>query len=400
VDYDRNMKTPNKAGSLLYRVENGRNLHNVFEVVMDDRINGEHLKSAVEEAVRLYPPVGYSVVFEDGMTYFTDNDNDIVIPESAAGIVQGSKALNGHMFCVSYKDRKIRSNVSHMITDGGGMGRFASAVVRNYCRFHYGTDTVSARKFSDEILLTDFFDLDYSDVTPVKEEVFEKQGFVLPETIRGKEGIMNTAMCIVRVPEDRFMEFVEANGTSVSVMLFLLLARSVYQNCPEAKDQTLAGRITVNARKQLGIPDTFVNCSLGSQISVTEKEFAEEGFSGLGPRLRTSIKTQTSPEYLRYIAKGIADTGSFPTELRPTFTISYMGAIDLADCNDHVKDVVLYEGECHKLNVYTFGGEFRLVFHFADGSGKYAKGVADILRSEGIDAVCDDMVILPEEEKG
>ena len=393
------MRIPNRSGSLLYRVESSRKLHNVFEIVMDDRINGEHLRSAVEEAVRVFPPVGYSVVFEDGMAYFTENDGDITVPESEAGIVQGSRTLNGHMFCVSYYGNRIRSNVSHMITDGGGMGRFASAVVRNYCRFHYGTDTAATRKFSDEVLLTDFMDLDYSDAVPVKEEVFEKQGFVLPETLRGKEGIMNTAMCIVRVPEDRFMEYVRSNGTSVSAMLFLLLSASVYRNCPEAKDQTLAGRITVNARKQLGIPDTFVNCSLGCQLSVTGKELAEEGFAGLGPVLRAKVKNQTTPEYLRCIAKGIAETGTFPTDLRPSFTISYMGAIDLADCGDHIRDVLLYEGECRKLNVYTFGGEFRLVFHFAEGSRKYAEGVADILRNEGIDAVCGDMVILPEEKE-
>ena len=393
------MRIPNRSGSLLYRVESSRKLHNVFEVVMDDKINGEHLKSAVEEAVRTYPPVGYSLVFEDGMAYFTENGGDIVVPESETGIVQGSKALNSHMFCVSYHGNKIRSNVSHMITDGNGMGRFAATVARNYCRFHYGTNTSEARKFNDEVLLTDFMDLDYSDAAPVTEETFEKQGFVLPETLRGKEGIMNTAMCIVRVPEDRFMEYVKANGTSASVMLFLLLSKSVYQNCPEAKDRTLAGRITVNARKQLGIPDTFVNCSLGCQISVTENELAKEGFAGLGPVLRTKVKNQTTPEYLRHIAKGVAETGTFPMDLRPSFTISYMGAVDLSDCGDHVRDVVLYEGECRKLNAYTFGGEFRLIFHFADGSGKYAKGVADILNSEGVNAVCEEMVVLPEEKE-
>ena len=394
------MKIPNKSGSLLYRVEKGRKLHNVFEVVMDDKINGEHLKSAVEEAVALYPPAGYSIVCEDGMTYFTENEKEIVVPECEEGIVQGSDALNGRFFCVSYKNNRIRSNVSHMITDGNGMGRFASAVVRNYCRFHYGTNTVSARKYPDDVLLNDFWDLDYSEVTPVIEEVFEKQGFILPETVRGKEVILNTAMCTVRIPEDRFMEYVRGNGTSPSVMFFLLLAKAVYQNCPEADGKTVAGRITVDARKQLGIPDTFVNCSLGSQLSVTEDELSKEGFPVLGPRLRASLKNQTSPEYLRYIARSIAVTGTFPTDLRPTFTISYMGAVDLSDCGDHVKDVVLYEGECRKMNAYTFGGEFRLVFHFAEGSRKYAKGVADILQSEGIEAVCDDMVILPEEKEG
>ena len=113
--------------------------------------------------------------------------------------------------------------------------------------------------------------------------------------------------------------------------------------------------------------------------------------------LRASVKRQTSPEYLRYIAKGIAETGTFPLDLRPTFTLSYMGAVDMPDLGGHVKDVLLYEGEVRKLNVYTFGGEFRFIFHFSDGSLKYAEKVAEILKREGIGAVCGEMVVLPEE---
>lgn len=394
------MRIPNKAGSPLYRVENGRKLHNAFEIVMDEAIDPAHLRAAVEDAVRLFPPVGYSVVCEEGLVFFTDNDSEIIVPESETGITQGSSALNGHMFCVSYKDNKIRSNISHIITDGGGMNRFADALIRSYCRYHYGTDTAMPGKISDEVLLTDYMDLDYSDVKDIEEEIFIKQGFILPETIQGKETGMNTAMCTVRVPEDKFMEYVRANGTSASVMMFLLFAKSVYQNCGEAKGQPVAGRITVNARKQLGIPDTFMNCSLGGQISVTDDALEKEGFAGLGPVLRASIKRQTSPEYLRYIAKEIQTTGGFPKDLRPTVSLSYMGAVSFGECNAHIKDVLLYEGEVHKLNAYTFGGEFRLVFHFGEGSGKYAQGVTDILNEAGVGAVCEGMVYLPEETEG
>ena len=42
------MRIPDKAGSPLYRVENGRRLHNVFEVLMDEKIDPVHLKKAVE----------------------------------------------------------------------------------------------------------------------------------------------------------------------------------------------------------------------------------------------------------------------------------------------------------------------------------------------------------------
>jgi len=391
------MRIPNKAGLPLYRVENGRRLHNVFEILMDENIDPVHLKKAVDDAVSLYPPVGYSVAFEDGMTYFEDNNKDIVIPESSTGIIPGSPALNGHMFCVSYKGNRIRSCVSHMITDGGGMNRFASALIHSYCKYHYGISWNLPEKLPDEVLLQDFWNLDYSDVDDIEEEVFEKQGFVLPETVTGKENGTNRNMCVVRVPENSFMDYVRANGTSASVMLFLLLAKAIYETCPEAKGQPVAGRITVNARKQLGIPDSFVNCSLGGQISVTDDEIMEDGFGMVGPKLRASVKRQTSPEYLRYIAKGIAETQSFPRDLRPAFTLSYMGAIDLSDLKGHVKDVLLYEGEVHKLNVYTFGGDFRFIFHFSEGSAKYAQGVADILKREGISAECDDMVILPEE---
>lgn len=393
------MRIPNKAGSPLYRVENGRKLHNVFEVVMDGEIDPVHLKNAVDDAVRLFPAVSYSIVCEDGMVYFTENDNEIVVPESGTGIVQGSRTLNGHMFCVSYEGNRIRSNLSHMITDGGGMNRFADALIKSYCRYHYDLDIPMPEKLPDEVLMRDFWDLDYSDVESIEEEVFAKEGYVLPEAVYGKQTGRNTDMCVVRAPEESFMEFVKANGTSASVMMFLILSEAVYRLHPEAKGTPVAGRLTVNARKQLGIPDTFVNCSLGSQISVTSDELAEEGYGVIGPRLRASIKRQTSPEYLRYIAKQIAVTKTFPPDLKPSFTISYMGSADPDIPGGHIKDVLLYEGEVRKLNAYTFDHEFRFVFHFSEGSGRYAECFAGILNESGVGAVCDEPVVLPEEEE-
>ena len=321
------MKKKNESGTPLWKVEQGRKLHNTFVVQMKHQVNGNDLQSALEKTLQVYPVITSSVIYEDGVALFVNNDSPCTVLQGENGWVPGCKKLNGHQFYVTYKENTIRMALSHVITDGGGMIAFAKTLIYYYCCIHdgksYNSTGIMVNTEHDDNLETDFWTLDYADVPDIEKVSFEKVGYTLPESLNtaGKSYILSK----MSVPSDAFMRMVKEKHTSPSIMAFLLFAQAVYAVRTEAKEQPIVGRITVDARKALGIPHTFLNCSLGAQLSVFWKDFQETNIKKLAEELRISLKTQTQPDYLRYVAKNVAASRSFPRDVKPTVSISYMG---------------------------------------------------------------------------
>lgn len=395
------MNRADNPGSPLWRVEQNRTLHNNFEVTLDHEIDGDQLQEAVRRAVTVFPVIACSIENRDGLCYFTENTNEIRVLKRDRSIIPGSDILGGHYFCVTYSGRTLRSVISHVITDGGGFIRFVRTVLCFYLSIHYGRtfdpSVAETTPLPEDELLGDFWELDYSDVEAVEEEQYDKVGYILPETIKGKlEGKMNIRSELT-IPRDEFISYSKKNGTSPSVMMFILFAKAVYMNCEDAADVPVAGRITVDARRALGIPNTFMNCSLGGQLSVTKKDLDNRPKEELASALRAGLKRQISPEYLRAVARKVAADRSFPRDLKPTVSISYMGTIDFGEMSEYIENVDMYEGELHKLNAYAFKDSFRLIFHMGEGSARYAKSISELLRSEGISSSAGDNEVIPEE---
>ena len=395
------MSKPNNSGTPLWRVEENRKLHNNLEVVLDHEINGEELGKAVLRAIEVFPILKDSVVLRDGLCYYEENANEIRVLPRERSIIPGSDALGGHFFCVTYSGRTIRSVISHTMTDGGGMIRFVRTLLYFYMSMHYGREFdhgyIEVEPVPKDELYKDFWEMDHSGAEEVEEEKFIKVGYILPETVKGKQDNTYTKRCEMTIPGEDLIVFSRRHNTSPSVMMFLLFAKAVYRECEDARDAAIAGRITADARKALGIPGTFMNCSLGGQLSVTAEDLNSVSLSELGSSLRTSLKRQISPEYLRYTARKVATERSFPRDLKPTISISYMGTVDFGSMNDHVEKIVMYEGELHKLNAYAFKDVFHLIFHIGDGSERYAKAMSEILKEEGILSSVGPLETMPEE---
>ena len=389
----------NDAGTPLWQVEQGRRVHTSTGVMFDEPVDPDDLERALDRTLAIFPVVRSRVVMKDGTTWFAENPEPVPILHRKTGIIPGSDSLNGHWLFVIYDDCEIRLAISHVITDGSGILRFFRTLVYFYCCIHDGTDyapgDVTAVPIPAERQDADFWNLDYSDVSAVKPAVYEKTGFVLP-SMQPSEYKRNIRS-VLSVSEPEFMRFVKEHRTSPSVMAFLLFASAVYECHKEAQGMPVVGRITVDARRALGIPDTMRNCSLGAHMSVREEDVTREHLASTGERLRQLLKEQVAPGYIRSLAATLAETRMFPRDVKPTVSISYMGEIDFGSFDRHIRSIHLYEGEFHKLNIYVFRGYFYFVFLMGEDSARYAGAVSECLAQAGITAEVSGNEMLEDE---
>ena len=200
------------------------------------------------------------------------------------------------------------------------------------------------------------------------------------------------------IPSNDFMKIVKEQGANPSLMMFLLFAQTIYRCNPE-EEQAIVGRITVDARKALGLPHTILNCSLGAHFSVNKKQLEEETVSAVAARLKCSMKKQTAPDYLKQMACDLIREKALLPGVRPTVSISYMGTVDFGDYSSHIKSFIIYEGECHKINFFEVNGRFHFILHFGNNTEEYGNEMKSLLREEyGIETEKTFVRTIDEEE--
>ena len=83
------MKIKNLSGTPMWRVEQGRKLHNTFEVQVDHTVNGDLLKQALEKTLNVYRIMKSAVLFEDGTIFLVDNPKPYLLLQGKTGFIPG-----------------------------------------------------------------------------------------------------------------------------------------------------------------------------------------------------------------------------------------------------------------------------------------------------------------------
>lgn len=392
------MLKENKAGKILYLVEQRRNLHCTSTFTMNHEVDGALLQKALDDTLKVYPLVNQNLVFEDGKLYFAPNAHKAEVIHLDGGITPGSERLNGHQFYVTYFENRIRVCVSHGITDGGGFFEFGNTLVHRYLCEKEGRNIYApaVRKIEDgafEDDLIDFYTLDFNDSLKENTYQIESACYTLPEAISKGENIVS----ILTVDESDFIALTKKYASSVSVFVFYLIAKAIYALRSDASSQNIMARITVNARNILGLPHNQLNCSLGAHLSLCLEDTGESKTAQTLAWLKQSLKEQLSQENIVHDAAVLAATGQFKSELHPTVSISYMGKVDLGEMNQLIDDFSIIEGEFHKINLFSYNGRMKLFFHLGAGSFDYANAVRKILAEHNIDSqVTENIILAPE----
>lgn len=328
-----------------------------YVLCMNDTVDGEALKRAVQLTVSRYPYLCKRIVKHKESYYLQHNPLPVVVLNTIKPITLCGTEANYHQFAISYSDRSIFFNNTHSIYDGRGRGPFLHTLVYYYCKFRY-----------DEVVDMPGVWLADSPIRP--EEWYDPFDFALPEPeiklpkLDIPAGAMKLAdmgyvhrsvfqvhyLCI---NEKDVMQICKEKDATPNTFISLLMARAIARIHPDSKDPIVAG-VYCDVRNPLGAE--LSHHPLVTTLSLEYKpEMRNLPIDIQDTIFRGMIILQSDPSYLLEGQKGIAAVNevinSQPTLegkiavaqgalgqvfRQHTFLVSYSGRGTFGSCDKHI----------------------------------------------------------------
>ena len=138
----------------IFPISAGKKYSTVFRlsVVLNEKINRENLKKAVNMALDVYKP--FKVRMKAGFFwyYFESNPKEPIVEEEKEYPCQyiNPRENNNYLFKVTYFDNKINIDIFHSLTDGGNGSIFFREIVYNYLELSH-PDELKCERISRKI---------------------------------------------------------------------------------------------------------------------------------------------------------------------------------------------------------------------------------------------------------
>ena len=138
----------------IFPISAGKKYSTVFRlsVVLNEKINRENLKKAVNMALDVYKP--FKVRMKAGFFwyYFESNPKEPIVEEEKEYPCQyiNPRENNNYLFKVTYFENKINIDIFHSLTDGGNGSIFFREIVYNYLELSH-PDELKCERISRKI---------------------------------------------------------------------------------------------------------------------------------------------------------------------------------------------------------------------------------------------------------
>lgn len=222
-----------------------------------DMVDEEVLHEAVHLTMRRYPYFCVRLAIDEDALYFEDNPVPTPVLHTDGPIMLGGYETRGHLLAFCWWKNKVHLDVSHALSDGGGIYHLIQTFLYYYCSDYYDCELAHAGVWlaGDEIAEAEWSDPAREAISYQAESVIEKwhdRAFQIPDG-----GLVKLSdKCIVyniRISEKEFMRFNFSNDGSPGTIVALLLTRAIANLHPQTADPiTIA--MCVNQRRALGAP--------------------------------------------------------------------------------------------------------------------------------------------------
>lgn len=226
-------------------------------IKLKDMVDEDVLCKAVRQTMRRYPYFRVKLVIEEDGLYFEDNPAPTPVLHTDGPIMLGSDETKGHLLAFCWWKNKVHIDVSHALTDGGGIYRMIKTLLYYYCSAYYDRD-LSREDIclaDDEVAEAEWHDPARDAIAYHTEFLVEKwhdRAFQISDG-----GLVKLSdKCIVyniRISEKEFMRFNLSNDGSPGSILALMLTRAIHSLHPQAADPIVIA-MCVNQRRALGTP--------------------------------------------------------------------------------------------------------------------------------------------------
>lgn len=108
-----------------------------FIMRMQDTIDGNILRHAVDTTMERYPYFAVKLTKMDDRYVFESNEQPVAVVNTEKDIELNSKESNFHMLAFSWHDDIIVLNICHALTDGTGAYELLRTLLYYYCSEFY-----------------------------------------------------------------------------------------------------------------------------------------------------------------------------------------------------------------------------------------------------------------------
>ncbi len=239
----------------LYKSRNNNPYVIRIRVRMQDLVDYEIFKSAVNTTMVRYPY--FCVKLEKGGNgfVFEDNKNPVIVAASPNKIELNSEMSNYHMIAFSYWDDWIVMDIFHGLTDAIGAYEVIRTLLFYYCSCRYNA-TLSAkgiRTTKDEISMEEWECPVMKIANLPTPKRYEMPPSLNPTVAANLSVETFPTVFSVIISETDFMRFNRDNGSSPGTMVALLLSHAIAELFPNAHD-IIRIILCVNQRKALRVP--------------------------------------------------------------------------------------------------------------------------------------------------
>lgn len=306
-----------------------------------ESIDRETMQAALEKAVTVCPYMTLSMErsSESGPLYFVKNPAPVTVHEHLPEAL-GSDELNGHLFCLYCKENRLSLYCHHGLTDGTGINWFIDALLNAY----YGFDAYVYQGADEPDSCADLMEKEISVNSPFSlGRLVPDSYFTFPEAAE-KEG--EHYEYLQTFDRKRFELFMAEHNSTETAALWALIFAAIKKVHPE-NTKTIIGRSPVDARKLLGVPNTFQNASLPQFVITNANGSLDDEISHIHDEIREQTDHDSFAWYVNGYASMIKDGNKeYMGPLLQIFTLpicaSYLGEIAPGSVAKYITDVKLH----------------------------------------------------------
>ncbi|MEY8355584.1 hypothetical protein AALB39_19805 [Lachnospiraceae bacterium 54-53] len=378
----------------------------VMELRMKDDVGGLSLNRALQKTLLRYPYFTHRMIRKEGDFYLVKNPLPFIAVESAQLRPLGGPQTNHHLIDVTYDKKVIFISFHHGLCDGRGIMPFVRTLIYYYCTEKYGRQfEVQGVRLNGEPLLPgetkEPFHFDNLKADRAGMPEIRKNGFALPDSV-GSVGENRFYRCEIKISREDFVKFAKENNGTPAVTAALLLAKAINNLYPE-EEQPVMCNLASDLRKGIDLENTFKNC-VGSVSFPYTKKLDKMPLSGQAASFREAVADHKKTDNLRkeiiknaFICDKLDEMHSYKEKkewiaffnhlISNTFLLSYVGPLNLGECEACMESVHMYGSGTPGLSLQMMSAGEYITLNVMQSfqTDKYIRAFAKVLTETGVD---------------
>lgn len=409
-------KERNTDTMLLYTMSKKQTVNMRLSVEMNDTIDGDILKTAVNDAVKRYPYFLKKLIVNENNNYeFIDNNKPIVVTKTTdSNPVLGGKDANEHYLTVDYDEFKISFNMIHALTNGPSFMELALTTLEHYVNLKEKVtlNCPNIRKIDSPFLPDECDEIKESDLCGFTESIWKGHKNKKIKTYSILRGYLRCMLqhkgvdnyYLISIDEKELMQYIKQNDGSPASFFSVIMFKAAAKWMPKKYEDVEIASAVCMARA-VGMKNCYKDTTMVASTRY-KRNMAEWSTQKLCTMTRGNLFLQSdesvAADFLKnklrvldkvLMAKTFREKRKISHEANPhtfailpmTADISYIGKYELGDLSGYIKNIAgIVDGE-GMLESLSFNNKFYITFLQKDKHERWLKSFLSVLDEEKVD---------------